>query len=260
MSNCSVMFVVNDADYYVSHRMPIGLRLMEAGAVVHVVAPGPCPEMLRLHGIAYHEVPISRKGKNPVSELITIYNLYCLFKRVNPDLVHLVTIKPYLYGGVAARLAGIKAVVSAVAGLGILFSQNTLKSRFLRAILYPLYRFAFGHHRQTVIFQNHDDKALLTRFARLPESKTVVIRGAGVDLSAYPFLPEAQGEIVVSLASRLLKDKGVIEFIEASRILRQRGVTAVFWLIGTPDIGNANTVTQEQLYSWEKEGLVKCLG
>ncbi len=255
-----IAFVVNNPAYFVSHRMGIGLRLLSEGHVVHVIGPGLCPEVLVGHGFIYHEVSMSREGKNPLAELSTIYALYSLFKTLKPDVVHLVTIKPYLYGGIAARLVGIKAVVSAVAGLGILFSQNTLKSRFLRAMLYPLYRFAFAHPRQKVIFQNHDDKALLQRFARLPNEKAVVIRGAGVDLASYPFLPEPQGEIVVSLASRLLKDKGVVEFVEASRILRQRAVSAIFWLIGTPDPGNANTVTQAQLDAWEKEGLVKCLG
>ncbi|WP_258189861.1 glycosyltransferase family 4 protein [Stutzerimonas stutzeri] len=255
-----IAFVVNNPTYFVSHRMGIGLRLLAEGHTVLVIAPGPCPEALVGHGFVYREVSMSRKGKNPLSELSTIYDLYSLFKELKPDVVHLVTIKPYLYGGIAARLAGVKAVVSAVAGLGILFSQNSLKSRVLRALLYPLYRYAFGHPWQMVIFQNRDDKALLQRFAHLPEEKAVVIRGAGVDLAAYSFLPEPEGEIIVSLASRLLKDKGVVEFVEASRILRQRAVAAVFWLIGTPDPGNANTVTQEQLDAWEKEGLVKCLG
>lgn len=260
MNARKIAFVVNDPAYFVSHRMGIGLRLLAEGHVVHVIAPGPCPEVLVEYGFIYHEVSISRKGKNPLSELSTIYELFSLFKVLKPDVVHLVTIKPYLYGGVAARLSGVKAVVSAVAGLGILFSQSSFKSRVLRAMLYPLYRFAFGHPRQTVIFQNHDDKALLQRFARLPEEKAVVIRGAGVDLAAYPFFPEPQGEIVVSLASRLLKDKGVVEFVDASRILQQRGIAASFWLIGMPDPGNANTVTQAQLDAWEKKGLVKCLG
>ncbi len=233
---------------------------MKEGHTVHVAAPGACPKELRIHGFIYHQVSMSRKGKNPFSELATVYRLYKLFKRIEPDLVHLVTIKPYLYGGIAARLASVKMVVSAVAGLGILFSQNTLKNRLLRAVLYPVYRFAFGHPQQMVIFQNYEDKALLQRFSYLPEEKTIVIRGAGVDLAAYPFLPECQGRIVVSLASRLLKDKGVVEFVEASRILRQRGVAADFWLIGIPDAGNANTVTQEQLDTWGREGLVKCLG
>ncbi len=256
----SVAFVVNDPKYFISHRMGIGQRLLAQGHRVHIVAPGPCPGEIAANGFIYHQVSMSRKGKNPFAELATVFGLYSLFKKLKPDVVHLVTIKPYLYGGVAARLAGVPAIVSAVAGLGILFSQDSFKTLALRSILYPLYRFAFGYQRQKVIFQNRDDKALLQRFARLPEEKTVLIRGAGVDLAAYPFLPEPEGKVVISFASRLLKDKGVVEFAEASRTLRQRGIVATFWLIGTPDPGNANTVTQAQLDAWEQEGLLKCLG
>lgn len=260
MSGLSIAFVVNNSAYFISHRMRIGLRLLSAGYVVHVVAPGACPNILVEHGFIYHQMNMSRKGKNPFNEMSTLFYLYSLFGRLKPDIVHLVTIKPYLYGGVAARLAGVPAVVSAVAGLGILFSQDSFKNIILRSVLYPLYRFAFGHPQQKVIFQNRDDKALLQRFAHLPAEKTVLIRGAGVDLAAYPFLPEPEVEVVVCFASRLLKDKGVVEFAEASRALRRRGITAAFWLIGTPDPGNANTVTQAQLDAWEQEGLLKCLG
>lgn len=101
---------------------------------------------------------------------------------------------------------------------------------------------------------------ILQRFAGLAEQKIVLIRGAGVDLHEYLYKPEPQGLPVVSMASRLLKDKGVVEFVEASRILQERGIKAEFWLIGTPDPGNANTVSQSQLEEWEQAGLVKCLG
>ncbi|MHB0852824.1 glycosyltransferase family 4 protein [Stutzerimonas nitrititolerans] len=260
MSCRRIAFVVNNSEYFVSHRIAIGLRLLALGYEVHVVAPGSCPKELAQQGFIYHTVSMSRKGKSPLGELVTIYAIYCVFRKIKPAIVHLVTIKPYLYGGIAARLAGVRAVVSAVAGLGILFSQKRYKFLILRAMLWPMYRIAFGHPLQMVIFQNHDDKKLLKKFASLSEEKTIVIRGAGVQLAQYPYLPEPQGRAVVSFASRLLKDKGVVEFVEASRILRQRGVAASFWLIGMPDTGNANTVTQAQLESWEREGLVKCLG
>ena len=240
--------------------MAIGLRLLSVGYEVHVVAPGTCPEILAEHGFRYHQVSMSRKGKNPFGELGTICALYSVYRRIQPAIVHLVTIKPYLYGSIAARLANVPAVVSAVAGLGILFSQNNLKSLLLRVLLFPLFRFAFGHRNQSVIFQNRDDQAILHRFAGLSEQKSVLIRGAGVDLRRYPYMPEPDGVPVISLASRLLKDKGVVEFAEASRVLQQRGVKSEFWLIGTPDPGNANTVTQAQLDGWQKAGLVKCLG
>src|SRR5690606_38161002 len=128
-----------------------------------------------------------------------------------PDIVHLVTIKPYLYGGIAARLTAIPAVVSAVAGLGILFSQRTLGSSILQKLLLPLYRFAFGRWNHRIIFQNRDDLSTLRKFADLKDQKCVLIPGAGVDLNNYPYRPEPDFPPIISFASRLLRDKGVIE-------------------------------------------------
>jgi len=256
----NIIFVLNNPDYFVSHRMPIGLMLINQGYLVHVIAPGQCPMELTKAGFIYHSVEMSRKGKNPFYELKTVFALRFLFKKIKPDLVHLVTIKPYLYGGIAARLAGVPAVVSAVAGLGILFSSSSLKNRVLRSILYPLYLFSFGHKNQAVIFQNPNDRNLLVDWGVLDVNKARLIRGAGVDLSAYPYLPEPEAVPIISFAARLLKDKGVVEFAEASRLLRERGIKARFWLIGEPDLGNSNTVTQTQLDEWQQAGLVEYLG
>ncbi|WP_111640055.1 glycosyltransferase family 4 protein [Marinomonas shanghaiensis] len=253
-------FVVNNAAYFVSHRLPIGLALLAKGVEVHVIAPGECPVALSDAGFTYHSVEMSRKGMNPLAELSTVFALRRLFKQIQPDLVHLVTIKPYLYGGIAARLAGVTAVVSAVAGLGILFSGQGLKNKVLRSILYPLYRAAFTHKNQIAIFQNPNDRDLLVDWGVLKREKATLIRGAGVDLKHYPYQPEPVGVPVISFAARLLKDKGVQEFAEASRILKQRNIEARFWLIGDPDPGNSNTVTLDQLAAWKAAGLIECLG
>lgn len=255
-----MVFVVNNAAYFVSHRLPIGLALLAKGVEVHVIAPGECPVALSDAGFTYHSVEMSRKGMNPLAELSTVFALRRLFKQIQPDLVHLVTIKPYLYGGIAARLAGVTAVVSAVAGLGILFSGQGLKNKVLRSILYPLYRAAFTHKNQIAIFQNPNDRDLLVDWGVLKREKATLIRGAGVDLKHYPYHSEPVGIPVISFAARLLKDKGVQEFAEASRILKQRNIEARFWLIGDPDPGNSNTVTLDQLAAWKAAGLIECLG
>ncbi|WP_369920486.1 glycosyltransferase family 4 protein [Marinomonas polaris] len=255
-----MVFVVNNAAYFLSHRLPIGLALLAKGVEVHVIAPGECPVALSEAGFTYHSVEMSRKGMNPLAELSTVFALRRLFKQIQPDLVHLVTIKPYLYGGIAARLAGVTAVVSAVAGLGIVFSGQGLKNKVLRSILYPLYRAAFTHKNQIAIFQNPNDRDLLVDWGVLKREKATLIRGAGVDLKHYPYQSEPVGVPVISFAARLLKDKGVQEFVEASRILKQRNIDARFCLIGDPDPGNNNTVTQEQLDQWQAAGLVECLG
>lgn len=255
-----IIFVVNNPVFFVSHRLPIGLALLLEGVEVHVIAPGECPSVLSKAGFIYHSVNMSRKGMNPFAELSTILALRRLFIQIQPDLVHLVTIKPYLYGSIAARLSDVPSVVSAVAGLGILFSGQGVKNNILRSILFPLFQFAFEHKNQVAIFQNPNDRDLLVDWGVLKLEKARMIRGAGVDLSLYPCLLEPEGVPVISFAARLLKDKGVIEFVEASRILKSRGIDARFLLVGDPDPGNNNTVTQAQLDEWQQAGLVECLG
>ncbi|MFT6349729.1 MAG: glycosyltransferase involved in cell wall biosynthesis [Psychromonas sp.] len=255
-----IAFVVNDSDYFISHRLFIGLALIDKGFDVYLIAPGKPPSTLIEKGFKFFSVDISRKGINPFFDLLTIFRLYILLKKIQPDLVHLVTIKPYLYGGIAARMSGVPSVISAVAGLGILFSGLGFKNKVLRFVLYPFYNFSFGHKNQTVIFQNTNDRDLLIRWGVLSFHKSALIRGAGAELKNYPFIDEPDGVPVISFAARLLKDKGVVEFVEASRILKNQGVGVRFWLIGEIDLGNSNSITKEQLDIWQKAGLVECFG
>ena len=136
-----ILFVVNDAAFFISHRLPISHRLIEQGYEVHLASSGePLPIFDKI-GLRFHKLRISRKGKRPLTELLLIWQLYKLFNSLKPDLVHLVTIKPYLYGGIVAKITKVPAVVSAVSGLGFVFMATGFKAKFLRALLYPLYKF-----------------------------------------------------------------------------------------------------------------------
>lgn len=257
----TIAFVVNIPSYFISHRLPIAIELIQQGFNVHLITSGPCPPELKELKLTYHNIEMSRKGKNPFTELAIVFSLYRLFKAIKPDLVHLVTIKPYLYGGIAARAAGVPCVVSAVAGLGTLFIERSSKYTLLRAILWPIYHFAFNHPNQILIFQNTDDQAQIIRWLNASKDKTILIRGSGVDLKKYTYHPEPNQETaIVALASRLLKDKGVVEYVNACKELQQRGVKADYWLVGTADEGNANTITKAQLDLWKTENVVKQLG
>lgn len=255
-----IAFVVNNLDFFVSHRMVIGLALINRGFDVHVIAPGTCPVQLADKGFKFHSVEMSRKGMNPFAELATIFALKRLFKQIKPDLVHLVTIKPYLYGGVAARLAWVPAVVSAVAGLGTVFIDGSLKAKAIRAVLWFFYHFAFGHKNQHVIFQNSNDASLLSKWMGLSANKIVLIRGSGVDLKQCQFIDEPNGIAVVTLVARLLVDKGVCEFVEAARILKSRAVDARMCLVGDVDVGNRTSVTETQLAEWVDAGIIEAWG
>ena len=175
-------------------------------------------------------------------------------------MVHLVTIKPILYGGVAARLAGVPSVVVAVSGLGYVFLASGLKAFFVRAVVAGMYRLVLGKRNLKVIFQNPDDREILVQRSVLRRDKVVMIRGSGVDLSAYSVKPVPKGAPVVVMAARLLRDKGVYEFVEAARLLKQRGLAAQFWLAGAPDAGNPASVDEAELTVWRRAETVKLLG
>ena len=187
--------------------------------------------------------------------------LWRLFRRVRPDLVHLITIKPILYGGIAARLARVPAVVSAIAGLGFLFiEQKGIKATFLRYVIKPLFHLALKHPYQSLIFQNKDDRDRVLATTRVNLSQTKLIRGSGIDLTACLLQPEPEEVTVVAMASRLLRDKGVLEFVAAAYLLRRRGIMAEFWLIGDIDLANPASITPKEVAAWKAEGIVKCLG
>ena len=146
-----VLFVVNDAAFFVSHRLPIAQQLIEDGYEVHLATSGETLPIYNEMGLSFHKLGVSRKGTRPLSELRLIWQLFKLFTGLQPDLVHLVTIKPYLYGGIAAKIAKVPAVVSTVSGLGFVLMATGFKAKFLKAVLYPLYKFSFSHKNQIII-------------------------------------------------------------------------------------------------------------
>lgn len=260
MSRPLLLFVVNDVGYFISHRLPLAEAAKAQGYDVQIACTGD-GSALRAMGFIHHPVPVARGTARPLGEFRALMALISLFRRLRPTLVHLVTLKPVLYGGIAARLVGTPAVVSAVPGLGFLFiGGGGMKAASIRTLIMPLFRFAFGHPNQKIIFQNREDLEQLAAAAGLERRKAVLIRGSGVDLEKYRYVSEPDDVPTVSMASRLLRDKGVMEFVEAARLLRQRGVNARFWLIGTPDPANPATVSDLQVSVWRKEGLIECLG
>jgi glycosyltransferase involved in cell wall biosynthesis len=256
-----LLFVVNVDWFFMSHRLPVAVEAMRQGYEVHVatgITDG--QDALVALGLTVHRLPLARSGASPIGEFRTFWKIAAVMRSVRPDLVHLVTVKPVVLGGIAARLVGVPAVVSAVSGLGFVFTARGAKARLLRAVVVTLYRAVFGHPNMKVIFQNEDDRRLLQGLTGLQEAQTMIVRGSGVDLARFSVRPFPDGPPVVVFAARLLRDKGVEEFVEAARLLRQRGVNAVFRLAGAPDPGNRASVSTEDLRNWEASGCVELLG
>ena len=256
-----LLVVCNDLDFFLLHRLPETQGALREGYEVHVATPpGDRSREIRGLGFVHHDLVLSRSGRNPLRELGSLLAFYRLFRHVKPDLLYLMTVKPILYGGIAARLAGIKAVVAAVFGMGFLFTDNGLRTRMLRAVVSWLYHLALGHRNIRVIFQNPTDQALMVKLGVVTPQNTVLIKGSGVDLDHFTVYPEPVGSPVVLMAARLLYDKGVVEYIEAVRALRCQGVDARFLLAGDRDDGNPSSVTVHDLDAWKLKGEVEFLG
>jgi len=257
----TILFVANVDWFFLSHRLPIAVEAVRQGYVVHVAAAITNGlETLRACGIVVHPLQIERSSMGVLAQLKLFWQLVRLFKAVRPDLVHLITVKPVLIGGLAARVTGVPAVLAAVSGLGFLFVSRGAAASLRRLLIGALYRLALGKRNLKALFQNISDRDLVARLAGLGPSQCAVIRGSGVDLRQ--FAPQAwpMGVPVVLLAGRLLGDKGVREFVQASRLLKRAGAEARFCLVGAPDPANPASIGVGELEGWRAEGVVEWWG
>lgn len=256
-----LMFVVNVDWFFMSHRLPIALEAMTQGYEVHI-ASGLTDQKGAMEqlGLIVHPISIDRSSANVFEALNTFWQIFRVFVKVKPDLVHLVTIKPVLLGGIAARMAGIRGVIAAISGLGYVFLDRGWGSRMRRSIVAVLYRLALGHRNLKVIFQNPDDRDNLIRLTGLQASKVEMIRGSGVDLNTFHYTPLPEGVPIVLLACRLLADKGVREFAGAARLIRERGNIVRCCIVGTPDPANPSSISEAELSLWAKDGIVERWG
>ncbi len=256
-----LIYFVNVDWFFLSHRLPIAIEAIKQGYEVHI-ATGITDQLdvLLSHGLIVHPLAIGRSTISFVGELNTFWKILQVFKKVQPEIVHLVTIKPVLFGGIAARLAGVPAVVAAISGLGFVFMAKGWKVKIVRSVVVGLYRLALGKRNMKVICQNPDDCQTLIQTAGLSLGKVAIIPGSGVNLSSFTAKKIPQTIPVVIMASRLLRDKGVYEFVAAVRLLKKREVVACFWLVGEPDPGNPASVMEEEISVWRSEGVVELLG
>lgn len=257
-NNRRLVYVVNSPGFFVSHRLALAVAARDAGWDVTVAClPGEGVDAIRAAGLAWVALPLSRRGMNPLAEAGLIGFLVALYRRLRPAVVHHITIKPVLWGTVAARLAGVPRVVNAVSGMGFLFTGGrTRAARVGRA----LYRACLRHPDMTVIVQNAEDRALFEAERLAPPASLTLIPGSGVDLAAFhPAAVRARPPIVIQV-SRMLADKGVREFIAAAAQLRPAHESARFVLVGAPDPGNPSTLTVAELETAALTGAVEWWG
>jgi glycosyltransferase involved in cell wall biosynthesis len=256
-----LLIVVNVDWFFISHRLPIALAALRAGYEVHIATTLTYGRSkLESYGFVVHSIGINRSSSR-VSDLVRLFlKLLGVFREVRPALLHLVTIKPVLIGGLAARFSSVGGVVYAVSGLGHVFIANSVLANLRRALIGRMYRLAFSFPNKRVIFQNSDDQRTLSSYVRLRRADISLLPGSGVDLKSFSLAPLPKGTPVVLMATRLLRTKGVQEFVAAAQQLRLQGLKVRFLLAGEPDSDNPASVTTEELCPWIERGTVEILG
>ena len=247
-----LLIVVNDAPFFLSHRLPIAIEAKRRGYDVHIATPpSHRTRDIEAAGLTWHPIPLQRSGANPLRDAAAVIALVRLYRKLRPDVVHQVTSKPVLYGTLAARIARVPAVVNSVSGLGHVFISRQWFYQALRHLIGIAYRFVLRHPRMIVIFQNEDDRAVFVEHRWVRRSETVLIPGSGVDPDEFvPRDFESTGKPVVMFASRMLRTKGLPEFIDAVRLLNSENVSARYVLVGDPDAANPASVTERELRDW----------
>jgi glycosyltransferase involved in cell wall biosynthesis len=255
-----ILYANNDARFFLSHRLPLARAAANAGYDIHVAAPpSHHTAAIRTAGFTFHPIRLSRSGLGPAGQLVAIASLRTAFTAVRPDLVHNIAMKAVLYGGLAARMSRVPAVVNTLTGLGWLFGEGRAPALARRAASVP-FRLSLAHPNSCTIFQNPDDRSVFLDLRLIAPGRAELIRGSGVSLDDFQVTGEPPGPPLVILPSRMLWSKGIREFVDMARVLRAQGVTARFALVGAPDEGNPTSVTVDQLRAWQQEGIVEWWG
>jgi glycosyltransferase involved in cell wall biosynthesis len=264
-----ILLVANTDWYLYNFRLSLAKMLREEGFEVTLVSPGGSfVEGIRSEGFHWLEWSVGRQSMGLRGESRALWKLRLLYQREKPDLVHHFTVKPVLYGSLAARLGRGKAVVNSITGLGYLFLQQSARVRLVRWLVLGLYRQAFHQPSLGVIFENESDRDFFLGRRLLRPEQTQVIHGVGVDLAKFrptpaldtiPLTRDADATPLVVLPARMLWDKGVGVMAEAARLLKQRRAVRVA-LVGASDPGNPARIPESTLQQWAAEGWVEWWG
>jgi glycosyltransferase involved in cell wall biosynthesis len=254
----TIAIVLNTSWNIYNFRLGLIRTLRKEGYNVVIIAPrDEYTAKLEAEGFPYYEIKMNNKGTNPFEDILLIYNFYKLYKEIAPDVLLNYTIKPNIYSSLAAKMLDI-SVINNITGLGTVFLNNNLSSHIARW----LYKISL--RQNAVVFQNSDDMNLFLEKNLVQKENITLIPGSGIDTERFkPMLQKIENKpFVFLMISRLIKDKGIEEYIESIRLIRQSeyGKMCRFKILGSLYLSNPTAISQETLDGWVEEGIVEYLG
>jgi len=237
-------------------RLSLMCAMRDAGYEVIAIAPYDCySEKIIEQGFEFHDIKIDAQGINPIQDIKTMYAFYKLFKKVSPDIICQYTIKPNIYGSVVANMLNIK-VINNIAGLGTLFIKENLVTKIAK-ILYK----ASQSNVKRVFFQNRDDYTFFIEEGIVNKNKCDILPGSGVDTNK--FLPKKRDKDNITkflLIARMIWEKGIVEYVDAARMIKTRYPNVEFSLLGFLDVENPGAIPKKKMDEWIEEGVINYLG
>lgn len=255
-----ILFVVNSDWGFLLYRTPLAKAAKSQGVDVWVATPntGVSNEISEM-GFNYIELPISRDGKNIFGELLTFIRILRIYIKLSPDIIHHVTLKPIIYGTLIASLLNTSYVVNAISGLGYTFSSNSSGSIF-RTFIKFLLKISLKYRKSRIIFQNPDDFKTFLDNRLIDNYQGKLIRGSGVDCRVFTPSNFQSDNKIILLPARMIIEKGILEFVEAARLLHLDYPDVRFVLVGKIDSENPSSIDHYQIMCWEKEGIIEWWG
>ena len=254
-----VILTANTDWYLYNFRIALAKYLREREIEVVLVSPmGKFVSKLQEQGFRWIRWEVGRQTITPWTEIVATYRLFQIYRQEQPNLVHHHTIKPCIYGSMAARILKNIGVVNSITGRGFVFLGDERKAKALRPFVKRIYRQAFNFPHG-VIFENQTDKDYFLNEGLIRDAQAWLIEGVGVDPEKFSPLPEPEGPPVILFAARMLWDKGVGVLVEAARILHEMAPVRIV-LVGEPDPGNPSSVDEATLREWDREGVIEWWG
>lgn len=259
--NRHLVYVITEDWFFASHFLDRSLAAVAAGYRVTVVTRSrETAKQLETLGLSFRNIEFARRGLNPLKEILTILQLRKIFRQLKPDIIHNIALKPVVLGSIAAQFARVQNVVNALVGMGYVFTSTEKQARLLRPFVNALIRYVLNCQNTKVIIENNDDLKNLVAGKFVKRDSIALIKGAGVDLEKFSYQQQPPAPIKVIMVSRMLRDKGVEEFVQAARLINETKSDVRFLLVGEADEGNPTSISRKQLESWNQDGSVNWLG